>query len=146
MSLDEFIISVYVYVDDFFKPLGSLRQRGPSPHLSDAEVVTMEIVGKFLALGSDKQIFQYFKNHWGSLVPQAYKSPNFCYPISWFISSKRGISSGPYPWNSSSQRYFSQRWFSYPNLPCQTCTKKESSIWGSFFWLLCSQRRTLFWI
>lgn len=69
MLLEEFIIKTYVYVDDFLKKTPRLRKRGPAPKLSDAEVITLEIVGEFLGLGTDKQIFEYFKNHWGHWFP-----------------------------------------------------------------------------
>ncbi len=63
MAVDDFIINVYVCVDDFLQTLKPLRTRGPNPKLSDSEGITMEIVGEFLGLGSDKRIFDYVKTH-----------------------------------------------------------------------------------
>jgi len=60
MNFDDFIVNVFCYVDDFMKkhfPNRSLRQRDPSPQLADSEVFTMEIVGEFLGLQTDKKIF-----------------------------------------------------------------------------------------
>jgi hypothetical protein len=33
------------------------------PKLSDAEVITMEIVGEFMVKDQDKGIWRYFRNH-----------------------------------------------------------------------------------
>lgn len=47
MPIENFIIKTYLYVHDFLSTLGQLRARGPNPKLSDAKVITMEIVGEF---------------------------------------------------------------------------------------------------
>lgn len=70
MPIDNFIIKVYIFVDDFLKTFGQLRKRGSAPMLGDAEVITMEVVGEFLGLGSDKRIFEYFVHHWKTLFPK----------------------------------------------------------------------------
>lgn len=70
MPIDDFIIHIYVLVDDFLKAdSSSLRKSGPKPHLTDAEVMTMEVVGEHLGLGSDKRIFDYFSHHWAEWFP-----------------------------------------------------------------------------
>jgi len=70
MLLEDFIIKTYVLVDDFLEKFPTLRRRGPSPHLADSEVITMEIVGEFLGRGSDKEIYDYFRTHWLSWFPK----------------------------------------------------------------------------
>jgi hypothetical protein len=70
MPLEDFIIKTYILVDDFLKIIPTLRKRGPSPQLTDAEVVTMEIVGEFFGHGSDKGIYDYFRTHWLSWFPK----------------------------------------------------------------------------
>ena len=70
MPLEDFIIKTYILVDEFLKIPPTLRKRGPSPQLTDAEVVTMEIVGEFLGHGSDKKIYDYFRTHWLSWFPK----------------------------------------------------------------------------
>jgi hypothetical protein len=70
MPLEDFIIKTYLIVDDFLKQLPTLRKRGPSPQLTDAEVITMEIVGEFLGRGSDKEIYDYFRTHWLPWFPK----------------------------------------------------------------------------
>lgn len=72
MTLEEFIIHTYCFVDDYFhksfpKPL---RKRGEKPALSDTEVLTMEIVGEYLGYGSDKAIWSYFREHWRHFFPK----------------------------------------------------------------------------
>lgn len=73
MPLDEFIIAVFVLVDDTLKRLfGSTtpwRRRGPQPTLSDSEVLTMELVGEFRGIDTDKGIFEYFRSHWATFFP-----------------------------------------------------------------------------
>jgi hypothetical protein len=64
-----YILEIYFRVDDFLKQLPPLRTRGFPPKLSDAEVITMEIVGEIQGFGSDKAIYEYFKNHWFSWFP-----------------------------------------------------------------------------
>ncbi len=60
MSEEELIIAVYCLVDETLKnSVGEikLRSRGPKPSLTDAEVITILIVGEYLGLGSDKKIW-----------------------------------------------------------------------------------------
>ena len=73
MLIDEFIIAVYCLVVDKLKEVKNfdkIRQRGPQPKLSDAEVITMEIVGEFLSIDTDKGIYRYFKAHWLHFFPK----------------------------------------------------------------------------
>jgi hypothetical protein len=46
-----------------------LRKRGPSPALTDAEVLTILIVGEYLGLGNDKKIWATFKRRWNVWFP-----------------------------------------------------------------------------
>lgn len=79
MPIDEFIISVYLMVEKYYLDIVKqpLRQGGFSPKLTDIEVICMEIVGEFLSLDQDKQIWQFFKNHWFSWFPAIGSYPNF---------------------------------------------------------------------
>ena len=73
MLLIDFIITVFCWIDDMLKKISQgkkVRQRGPEPKLSDAEVMTMEVVGEFLGMDTDKGIHAYFYNHWKDLFPQ----------------------------------------------------------------------------
>ena len=63
MDLDSFIVAVFCLTDDWLERQEKLRQRGPKPKLSDSEVLTMEIVGKFLGIDTDKGIYLYFLRH-----------------------------------------------------------------------------------
>lgn len=72
MDLDTLIVSVFCLVDDALAPALAgrrLRQRGPRPTLSDAEVLTLEVVGEFLGLDQEKAIFSYFRRHYGHFFP-----------------------------------------------------------------------------
>jgi hypothetical protein len=80
MSIENFIITVFCLIDDQLKKLlkgGKLRQRGFQPNLTDSEVITMEIVGEFLGYDTDKQIWQYFKEHWSHFFPAIPDRTNF---------------------------------------------------------------------
>lgn len=68
MDLSTFIVSVFCLVDDQLKGR-PLRQRGPAPKLSDSEVLTIEIVGEFLGLDTDKGIHLFFRRHYGEWFP-----------------------------------------------------------------------------
>jgi hypothetical protein len=54
VDLNTFIIAVFYEVDNWFMGQKKLRGRGPEPELSDSEVLTMEIVGEFLGIDSEK--------------------------------------------------------------------------------------------
>ena len=67
-----FIITAFCWMDDILKATFKgqrLRQRGPEPTLSDAEVLTMEVVGEYLGLGHDQALYQYFRRHYTHFSP-----------------------------------------------------------------------------
>ncbi|MGI0120405.1 IS982 family transposase [Zooshikella sp. RANM57] len=72
MSVEEFIIAVYCWVDDTFNELlkgQRLRKRGTMPSLSDPEVIAMELIGEFFGLDEDTHIWRYFREHWRNYFP-----------------------------------------------------------------------------
>ena len=69
MDLSTFIISDFCLIHDWLKELEPLRQGGPAPTLSDAEVLTIEIIGEFLGLDTDKGIHLFFRRHYGEWFP-----------------------------------------------------------------------------
>lgn len=80
MSLDNFIITVYCLVGDILKKVltgTKLRQRGIEPKLSDAELITMELVGEFIGIDTDKGIWYYFHEHWLGWFPGLGTRVNF---------------------------------------------------------------------
>jgi hypothetical protein len=68
VDLSTFIVAVFCLIDDRIEER-ALRARGPLPKLSDAEVLTIEIVGEFLGLDTDEAIFRYFRRHYGEWFP-----------------------------------------------------------------------------
>ena len=68
MDLNTFIVAVFCLVDDRLKG-ERIRRRGPAPKLSDAEVLTIEIVGEFLGLDTDKAIRLFFRRHYAEWFP-----------------------------------------------------------------------------
>lgn len=69
MDLNTFIVTVFCFVDDWLAEQPRRRQRGPQPTVSDSEVLTMEIVGIWLQLATDKGLFGYFQRHYGDWFP-----------------------------------------------------------------------------
>ena len=72
-STEDFIITVFCNVDDLWREMTQgrkIRKRGFAPSLSDSEIITMEIVGEFKGMDTDKGIWNYFKGHWSKLFPQ----------------------------------------------------------------------------
>jgi hypothetical protein len=68
VDLNTFIVSVFCLVDDQLKGR-RIRQRGPTPKLSDSEVLTIEIVGEFLGIDTDKGIHLFFRRHYAEWFP-----------------------------------------------------------------------------
>jgi hypothetical protein len=64
VDLSTFIIAVFCLIDDRLKG-ERIRERGPSPKLSDSEVLTIEIVGEFLGMDTDEGIRHFFERHYG---------------------------------------------------------------------------------
>ena len=80
MPIEDFIIIVYCFVDSELKKLLNgrrIRTRGFDPKLTDAEVITMEIVGEFLGFDAEKHIWQYFRQHWQEMFPGLGSRSNF---------------------------------------------------------------------
>lgn len=72
MPLEDFIIRVYCMVDESLGHVLNgrrLRQRGFAPALSDAEVLTMELVGAYLGLNEEEALWAYFHRHWRPWFP-----------------------------------------------------------------------------
>lgn len=72
MSLEDFIITVFCWIDDQLRLCAGdrrLRQRGFAPALSDSEVITLEVVGEFLGLDADVQIWRDARRHWRAWFP-----------------------------------------------------------------------------
>lgn len=68
MDITTFIIATFCLIDDQLAGK-RLRQRGPQPTLKDSEVLTIEVVGEFLGLEADSDIFTYFRRHYADWFP-----------------------------------------------------------------------------
>lgn len=69
MDLNTFIVVIYCLIDDWLAEQPRYRRRGPQPTLSDAELLTIEVVGIWLSMATDKAIFLYFQRHYGDWFP-----------------------------------------------------------------------------
>ena len=54
-----------------------LRSRGFAPKLTDAELITMEIVGHLTHQNCTEWIYNYFKTHWQDWFPKLGSRANF---------------------------------------------------------------------
>ena len=69
MDLSTFTIAVFCLIDNWLKGKELLRQRGPSLELSGAEVLTIEVVGEFLGIDTEKGLYKPFWCHYGEWFP-----------------------------------------------------------------------------
>jgi len=79
-STEDFIITVFCNVDDLWQEITQgqkIRLRGFAPSLSDSEIITMEIVGEFKGIDTDKGIWNYFRGHWLNLFPKIKSRSSF---------------------------------------------------------------------
>lgn len=77
MNVEDVIITVFCCVAEIVDAAGRLRCRGFPPDLTDAEVLTMEIVGELQGRDGDAAIWRYFKEHWHPWFPALGSYPNF---------------------------------------------------------------------
>jgi hypothetical protein len=68
MDITTFMIAVFCLIDDFMTGR-QLRTRGPQPTLRDSEVLTMEVVGEFLGIDTESNIFAHFGRHYSDWFP-----------------------------------------------------------------------------
>jgi hypothetical protein len=70
MDLTTVLVTVFCLVDDWLAGQGQrLRRRGPTPTLADSEVLTIECVGEFLGIDTDKGLYEHFRRHWADWFP-----------------------------------------------------------------------------
>lgn len=70
MDINTFVVAVFTYIDDWLQAENmKLRQRGPQPTLDDSEVLTIEVVGAFLGISTDKGVFLHFRRHYSAYFP-----------------------------------------------------------------------------
>jgi len=60
VNLSTFITAVFCLIDDLLKEQ-RIRRRGPAPKLADSEVLTIEAVGEFLGIETDKGLYDYVR-------------------------------------------------------------------------------------
>src|SRR5258708_6629516 len=72
MNLDDFSITCFCTIDEILPIVTKgkrLRERGQRPKLADSEVITREIVGTYLGLPQDQEVFDYFRRHYAQFFP-----------------------------------------------------------------------------
>jgi hypothetical protein len=68
VDLNTFITAVFCLTDDWLKGK-KLRQRGSRPQLADSEVLTMEVVGEFLGIDTEKGLYEHFCRYYAAWFP-----------------------------------------------------------------------------
>ena len=68
MDITTFMIAVYCLIEDNVLQQ-RLRRRGPQPSLPDSEVLTIEVVGEFLGLDTESNIFAHFCRYYADWFP-----------------------------------------------------------------------------
>jgi hypothetical protein len=79
-SIEDFIIAVFCCVDDLMQEVMQthpIHQKGFAPALSHSEVITLEIVGEYQGIDTDKGIWKYFREHWQSWFPNLKSRSSF---------------------------------------------------------------------
>mgnify|MGYP005856425289 CR=1 FL=1 len=64
-----FLVTVFCEIDDGMKTIPRLRERGPQPVLADSEVLTIEVMGEFLGLDTDQELYQHFRRYYADWFP-----------------------------------------------------------------------------
>ena len=80
MNREKDIIELYLTIEAACQAVTQgkkLRQRGPEPDLTDAEVLTIEIFGEMQGHHDDASIWRYSKAHWQDWVPGLGSYPAF---------------------------------------------------------------------
>lgn len=80
MNPEDIIIHIYLRVEEKYQFITGgcrIRAHGFAPSLSDAEIITMEIVGKMQGRHEDKAIWRYFHDHWHDWFPALGSYKNF---------------------------------------------------------------------
>jgi hypothetical protein len=68
MDATTLLITVYCLIDEWLAGR-RLRQRGPTPVLADSEVLTIECVGEFWGIDTDKGLYEHFRRHYRDWFP-----------------------------------------------------------------------------
>ena len=68
MDITTFMIAVYCLIEDNLAGQ-RLRKRGPQPTLRDSEVLTIEVVGEFLGIDTESNIFTHFCRYYADWFP-----------------------------------------------------------------------------
>jgi len=68
VDLNTFITAVFCLTDDWLKGK-KLRQRGSRPELADSEVLTIEVVGEFLGIDTEKGLYEHFRRYYAEWFP-----------------------------------------------------------------------------
>ena len=68
------------------RPNGKPRRAGFEPALSDAECLTIEIVGHFLGYSSQKKLYEQMREHFLGYFPDLKDRSSLCAPIGQFVA------------------------------------------------------------
>jgi hypothetical protein len=94
MHREQDIIELYLTIEAACQVVTQgkkLRQRGPEPDLTDAEVLTIEIFGEMQGHHNDASIWRYSKAHWQDWFPGSGSHPAFAKQSAHLIHLKQKV-------------------------------------------------------
>ena len=118
MDLSTFITAVFCLTDDWLKEQ-RIRRRGPVPKLADSEVLTIEVVGEFLGIETDKGLYDHFRCHYAEWFPTLAKvhRTTFCRQAAQPVDREASIVAAPTRQSMLRPRAILDRQLPYTNLP-----------------------------
>ncbi len=69
MECSTLMVAVCCLIDEWLVAQPQLRQRGLRAALSDSEVLTIEVVGEYLGIDTDAELYRHFRRHYGDWFP-----------------------------------------------------------------------------
>ena len=114
-----------------------LRSRGPTPALTDVELLTIEIFGETLGLNSDASIWRYASDHLREWFPGLGTEWNFvrrCANLSWLKARVQNALFHP-----------SGDWNAFDGLPLPVCkyarSRRDKRFRGEAAWSVCAAKQ-----
>jgi hypothetical protein len=91
--VDDLLLSVYCVLDDLLpvvlaeRGVKRLRARGPAPKLTDAEALTIAVVGEWLGCGNDAALWRHAALYWRAAFPDLGHRTTFIRQVSnlWWV-------------------------------------------------------------
>jgi hypothetical protein len=119
MDLDSFLVSLYVFVDDWWKLNRSLEQPkiGRPALLTDSEVITLAILAQWPRFCSERDFWRFASSHLRSYFPALCSQSQLNRRIRALAPELRALCSWPSPERSPSPRLSTTCWIPLSSRP-----------------------------